>query len=70
MFSGCKILNCVDLSRYDTQLVTDMRNMFANCEKLKTIFLILKKVRQCLTNSRIQKVKHCLTFFNIIFRRA
>ena len=37
MFSGCAQLNLVDLSSFDTSLVTDMSSLFSGCNLLQTI---------------------------------
>ena len=39
MFSNCKSLEVVDLSRFDTTSVTDMSYMFFKCEALKSVNL-------------------------------
>ena len=39
MFSGCFVLENLDVSNYDTRNVTCMRGMFDNCRKLKTLDL-------------------------------
>lgn len=37
LFSGCKNLTEIDLSKWNFDNVTDMAHMFANCRELKTI---------------------------------
>ena len=38
MFSYCKSLNSLpDISKWDTNKVTNMSNMFYNCESLKSL---------------------------------
>ena len=38
MFYGCPALTSLDVSKFNTQNVTDMSWMFYNCESLTTIF--------------------------------
>ena len=37
MFQFCLNLKCLDLSNFDTTLVTDMGAMFNGCQRLKEI---------------------------------
>ena len=37
MFSGCHVLNPLDVSNFDTQNVEDMSEMFVSCMKLKSL---------------------------------
>ncbi|MBQ9238199.1 MAG: BspA family leucine-rich repeat surface protein [Treponema sp.] len=37
MFSGCKTLETIDVSKFDTSNVTNMYEMFRDCRKLKTL---------------------------------
>ena len=37
MFNGCKNIEFIDLSSFDTSNVTDMSYLFAGCNKLKEI---------------------------------
>lgn len=39
MFNGCKNLEVLDVSAFDTSQVLDMSNIFANCQTLKTLDL-------------------------------
>ena len=39
MFYGCRILNTLDLSSFNTPQVTDMRGMFGSCINLNTIIV-------------------------------
>ena len=39
MFNGCKNLESLDLSNFDTQKVKEMGRMFADCSKLTTIYV-------------------------------
>ena len=39
MFSGCHVLNPLDVSNFDTQNVEDMSCMFSNCEGLNSLAL-------------------------------
>ena len=38
MFDGCQTLTSLDVSKFNTQNVTDMSWMFYRCESLTTIF--------------------------------
>ena len=40
MFSGCKILNQINLSNFNTQNVKNMSNMFSNCQSIEQINLL------------------------------
>jgi surface protein len=37
MFSGCKALTSLDVSKFDTSNVTDMRSMFSGCKALTSL---------------------------------
>ena len=39
MFYGCQKLSSLDLSKFNTEKVTDMRDMFAGCQKLSSLDL-------------------------------
>ena len=38
MFSGCNVLERLDLSSFDTSNVMEMTQMFGGCKNLKTIY--------------------------------
>ena len=37
MFAGCKALQTLDLSNFNTNQVTDMAGMFSSCDKIQTV---------------------------------
>ena len=39
MFDGCKNLTSLDVSGFNTEKVTDMMEMFLDCETLKTFYV-------------------------------
>ena len=39
MFEGCSKLETLDVSKFDTSNVTNMRNLFNTCSKLETLDL-------------------------------
>lgn len=43
MFSGCKSLTSLDLSKFDTSRVTDMGYMFYGCNSLSTAYARTQK---------------------------
>jgi surface protein len=54
MFSGCHVLNPLDVSNFDTQNVEDMSEMFVSCMKLKSLNV---------SNFDTQKVKNMSSMF-------
>jgi surface protein len=51
MFFGCRLLNVIDLSSFNTNLVTDMGNMFNTCNVLKEVFVSDSWSTQAVTSS-------------------
>ena len=54
MFSGCYVLNLLDVSNFNTQNVEDMSEMFVSCMKLKSLNV---------SNFDTQKVKNMSSMF-------